>query len=74
MLPFYNMLATPAGLVAALSRGDHMMVGIDLTLFAFGLAFLAVATRVARYKPPLRRPRAARAPATAPQRVLEEVA
>lgn len=50
LLPFYNMAATPRGIVAALASGDLLMAGVDLTLLVFGLAFFWAAARVARYR------------------------
>lgn len=61
-LPVYNALATSRGLPSTLGKGDLELAGIDLTLLAFGVAFLAVAWRVATYRsaePRRRRPRAA---------------
>ncbi|MFN6935711.1 MAG: PepSY domain-containing protein, partial [Tsuneonella sp.] len=49
-LPLYNLVATDAGLFAALGRGDGMLAGIDGALLVFGLGFLAVARRVGRYR------------------------
>lgn len=66
LLPFYNAVATPSGLPGTVMRGDGMLAGIDAALFVFGLAFVALARRVARYRPPARRvrtPRPARAAA-----------
>ncbi|QDX27536.1 PepSY domain-containing protein [Sphingomonas suaedae] len=49
-LPLYNLVATPAGVVATLGRGDGTLAGIDLALLVFGVAFLAIARRVARHR------------------------
>jgi uncharacterized iron-regulated membrane protein len=56
-LPFYNLVATGNGAVAALARGDGLIAGIDIALLLFGIAFLAIARRVARHKPAQRRVR-----------------
>ncbi|WP_253190556.1 PepSY domain-containing protein [Sphingomonas sp. LM7] len=56
-LPFYNLLATNQGVFATLLRGDWLMTGIDLTILAFGIAFVATAARVGRYKPVARKSR-----------------
>ncbi|WP_343520169.1 PepSY-associated TM helix domain-containing protein [Sphingomonas sp.] len=56
-LPVYNLFATERGLVASLASGDGMLAGIDTALLAFGIAFLALARRVARHKPAERRVR-----------------
>lgn len=56
-LPAYNIIATGNGVFAALARGDGLIAGIDLALLVFGLAFLAIARRVARHKPAERRVR-----------------
>lgn len=50
-LPAYNVVATERGLFVALASGDLLMAGVDLTLLVFGLAFMWVAARVARYRP-----------------------
>jgi uncharacterized iron-regulated membrane protein len=63
-LPAYNLVATSAGLAATLGR-DGVLAGIDLALLLFGLAYLALAARVARHRPAARRVRADRAPASA---------
>ena len=64
-LPFYNALATPAGLPETVARGDWMLAGIDLALIVFGAAFVLLARRVATYRAPVRRVRATRARAAA---------
>ncbi len=69
-LPFWNLIATARGLPASLIAGDHMLAGIDATLFVFGLGFLAVARRVSHHRPALRAPRR-RAVAAVPAPVLE---
>lgn len=63
-IPVYNMLATQRGLAVTLSQGDYVLAGVDLTLFAFGIAFLATARRVATYRkvPKARQRRAMAAP------------
>ena len=58
-LPFYNIAATPAGLPETIAAGDWMLAGIDLGLLALGAWFLAVARRVATYRAPEKRRRAA---------------
>ncbi len=66
-LPLYNIAATRAGLPATIARGDWMLAGIDVALFGFGLAFVALARRVATYRAPARKVRAVRArPAASP--------
>ena len=70
-LPFYNMVATPSGLFAMIAQGDYVMAGADLTVFVFGLAFGAVALRVAHYRPAEKRTRAARSVATQAMPALE---
>lgn len=59
-LPFYNLVATPNGLLATIGR-DGMLAGIDLTIFLLGCGYLAIAVRVARHKPAVRRTRPNRA-------------
>jgi uncharacterized iron-regulated membrane protein len=56
-LPFYNLVATGNGFFAALARGDGLIAGVDAALLVFGIAFLAIARRVARHKPAGRRVR-----------------
>lgn len=56
-LPLYNVVATDNGLRAALARGDDLIAGIDIGLLVFGVAFLAIARRVARHGPAERRVR-----------------
>lgn len=56
-LPIYNVVATDQGVFAALARGDGLIAGIDAALIVFGIAFLAIARRVARHKPAQRRVR-----------------
>lgn len=61
-LPLFNLVGTPRGLPATLAAGDFMLAGIDLGLLVFGLAFIAIAVRVARYRPApkrVRKPRVA---------------
>lgn len=48
-LPLYNMLATERGLIATLPSGDRMLAGIDVGLMVFGVAFVAIAGRIARH-------------------------
>lgn len=50
-LPVYNLFGTQRGLIASLWSGDGMLAGIDLAMLVFGLAFLALARRVARHTP-----------------------
>ncbi len=64
-LPVYNMIATARGLPATIGAGDFMLAGVDATLLAFGIGFLAVARRVARHRPAVRAPRKVR-PVAAP--------
>jgi len=59
-LPLYNMAMTQRGLPATLVDGDHVLLAADLTFLAFGLAFLALARRVATHRPATR-PRRQRA-------------
>lgn len=72
-LPFYNLVATERGIVAALRAGDLLMAGIDLTLLVFGVAFAWAAMRVARYRPKERGPmgRQAADPAQPAEPLLE---
>lgn len=58
MLPVYNILATGRGLPASIMSGDMMLAGIDGMLLVFAGGFIAIARRVARYRPAVRRPRA----------------
>lgn len=74
LLPVYNLVATERGLFASLAARDYLMAGVDLTLLAFGAAFLAVARRVATFRPPQRKARAARARAVAATAMLEPAA
>lgn len=59
VLPFYNLLGTTRGIVAAAGLHDWLFVGVDLTLLVFGAAFLAIARRVARFRRAAPRRRAA---------------
>jgi hypothetical protein len=59
-LPFYNIVGTPRGLFAAIGQGDGLFVVADLILLVFGASFIAIAVRVARYKPKAKRSRAPR--------------
>jgi uncharacterized iron-regulated membrane protein len=62
-IPVYNLAATSRGLFATLSQEDWMLAGVDLVLIAFGLAFLAVARRVASHRAGPARVRQRRDPA-----------
>lgn len=68
-LPAYNLFGTGGGLIASLASGDGMLAGIDLALLVFGIAFLAIARRVARHKPAV--PRARRRAAAMPAAQME---
>lgn len=56
-IPLYNPFGTDRGLATSLVDGDWLFAGTDLTIFAFGLAFLWTARKVARFKPVERRAR-----------------
>jgi len=56
-LPFYNLVATQRGVVATVAQGDWLLAGTDVAMFAFGIAFVATAARVARHRPVQRKPR-----------------
>lgn len=73
LIPVFDLIATDRGLFASLASGDYLIAGIDLTFLAFGLAFLAIARRVLRFKPKDRRQRMPRAAAPAAQPELELV-
>ncbi|MCP3735258.1 PepSY domain-containing protein [Sphingomonas sp. RP10(2022)] len=68
-LPVYDLVATDRGLPAMLLAGDWMIAGIDAAMAVFGVAFLLIARRIARYRPAARSSRVRRV-APAP-RVLE---
>jgi len=70
-LPFYNIVGTPRGVFAAIGQQEWLFVATDLTLLVFGGAFIAIAVRVARYKPVPKRVRTPRTVAAAP--VLAEL-
>ncbi|RKF18935.1 PepSY domain-containing protein [Altericroceibacterium spongiae] len=59
-LPFYNILADMNGLPSTIAAGDWVLAGIDISLLVFGMAAIAIALRIARYRPPERRRRALR--------------
>lgn len=61
-LPLFDMVATNRGLPATIASGDATLAGVDLTLLALGLGYAAIARRVHRHVPALRR---SRKPATA---------
>lgn len=65
-LPVFNLFGTQRGLIASLASGDMMLAGIDIAMLVFGLAFLAMARRVARHKPAAPRVRR-KAAVTVPQ-------
>ncbi|MET3725980.1 PepSY-associated TM helix domain-containing protein [Sphingomonas trueperi] len=71
LLPAYNLLATPAGLPATLSRGDAMLAGIDLAMLAFGATYLALGIRVTRHRPIARPASRGRRAATSAEPALE---
>jgi uncharacterized iron-regulated membrane protein len=62
LLPVYNTLFTDRGLIASLMSGDQMLAGVDATLLAFGLGYLAFARRVAKAQSPARSRRVDRSP------------
>ncbi len=70
-LPVYDIVATERGLFASLAIGDLMIAGIDVMMAVFGVAFLLLARRVARYRPAAKRVRKAAAAAASTARVLE---
>ena len=61
LLPIYNLFATRWNAATSLAVGDLLALGVDLTLVTFAIAYLYLARRVARYRPPVRAPRRARA-------------
>ena len=63
LLPVFNLFAFRPGALAALADGDLLPAGVDATMLAIGAALIAVARRVARHDPPLRRPRSTPLPA-----------
>jgi len=71
-LPAYDIVATDPGLLAWVAIGDLMIAGIDVMMAVFGVAFLLLARRVARYQPNPKRVRKAAAAATAAP--MQEVA
>jgi hypothetical protein len=56
-IPFYNLVATNQGIAATIVRGDWLMAGTDAVILVFGLGFVAIAARVGRYRPAVRKPR-----------------
>jgi uncharacterized iron-regulated membrane protein len=65
-IPVYDIVATDRGLPAMLMQGDLMIAGVDATMAVFGLAFLMIARRTARYRPVSRKPRTPRAASVRP--------
>jgi uncharacterized iron-regulated membrane protein len=70
-LPVYNIVATDRGLFASLASGDRMIAGIDATIVVFGIAYLLLARRVARYRPAGKRVRMGAAAAATALKVPE---
>jgi uncharacterized iron-regulated membrane protein len=72
LLPLWSPLG-PRGLVGAAVEGDLRMIAMNLMLLLIGAAFIAIARKVARYRPKARR--SARRPAAAsPEPALLEAA
>ena len=76
LLPVYNLFWTERGIAASIASGDWLPAGVDLTLLASGAAYVAIAWRVAHYRPAPRRrarpaPAAPAAPAAQPSLVGE---
>lgn len=64
-LPIYNVFGTRWNAVSSISAGDLLPLSVDLTMIVFAVAFLWLARRVARYRPPVRAGRLARTRADA---------
>lgn len=65
-IPFYNLAATERGMIAAIADGDWLIAGTDAVIFLLGIAFVATAARVGRYRPVQRKPRRSRVETPAP--------
>ncbi|WP_093063290.1 PepSY domain-containing protein [Sphingomonas sp. OV641] len=74
LLPIYNLFATRWNAATSLAVGDLLPLGVDLTLVAFAIAYLYLARRVARYRPPVRAPRRSRAAAARVAEIQEATA
>lgn len=68
-LPIYNVFGTQWNAVSSISAGDLLPLSVDLTMIVFAVAFLWLARRVARYRPPVRVGRLARSKANALSKV-----
>lgn len=71
LLPIYNLFGLDRGTMTSVMAGDWLPVGVDLTMIAFGIAFVAVARRVARYRPTVRARRAQRVSISSTEPMLE---
>ncbi|WP_010187752.1 PepSY-associated TM helix domain-containing protein [Sphingomonas sp. PAMC 26605] len=56
-LPLFDIVATSRGLPATIASGDATLAGVDLTLLALGLGYAAIARRIHRHAPAMRRSR-----------------
>ena len=70
-LPLHDLLGG-RGLIGAGMAGDMRMVGMNMTLLLLGVAFLAVARKVQRYRPKAKRVR--KVPAISPAPAILEAA
>lgn len=71
LLPLYNVAFTQRGLFASLAAGDWLPIGVDLTILVLAAAFLAIAQRVGRHKPTVRRARRGAAAVVSPAALAE---
>ncbi len=55
LLPLYNLVALPTGLVTTIANGDWVLAGADLTFLALSTGFGFAAWRVHRFRPKARR-------------------